>query len=135
MSENKDKNNEFENENIVETDEVSTEDSDVKKDETTVENSGSNDDSQYEKVCYVCRRPESKCGKLFDLPGNVTVCEDCLQKSFQSMQNMGMGVSISKEELEKLLNTPGVHMMTPEELRNEVPNNRNLRKKKNAKSF
>ena len=31
MSENKDKNNEFENENIVETDEVSTEDSDVKR--------------------------------------------------------------------------------------------------------
>ena len=129
MSENKDKNNEFENENIVETDEVSTEDSDVKKDENTVDNSNSNDESQYEKVCYVCRRPESKCGKLFDLPGNVTVCEDCLQKSFQSMQNMGMGVSISKEELEKLLNTPGVHMMTPEELRNEVPNKQKLKKK------
>ena len=79
MSENKDKNNEFENENIVETDEVSTEDSDVKNEETTVENSDSHDESQYEKVCYVCRRPESKCGKLFDLPGNVTVCEDCLQ--------------------------------------------------------
>jgi ATP-dependent Clp protease ATP-binding subunit ClpX len=45
------------------------------------------------------------------------------------MQNMGMGVSISKEELEKLLNTPGVHMMTPEELRNEVPNKQKLKKK------
>ena len=97
MSENKDKNEEFENENIVEIDEVSTEDSDKKTDDNSAQNNDSHVESEYEKVCYVCRRPESKCGKLFDLPGNVTVCEDCLQKSFQSMQNMGMGVSISKE--------------------------------------
>ncbi len=144
MSENKDKNEEFENENIVETDKVSAEDSDNKndqeviletsdKDEKSVDNSnnnsGDNNESEYEKVCYVCRRPESKCGKLFELPGNVTVCEDCLQKSFHSIQNMGMGVSISKEELEKLLNTPGVHMMTPEDLRNEVPNKQKIKKK------
>ena len=126
MSENKDNIEEIENENIEETD--TQEDKEVTVENT--DNNASKDDSEYEKVCYVCRRPESKCGKLFDLPGNVCVCEDCLQKSFQSMQNMGMGVSISKEELEKLLNTPGVHMMTPEELRNEVPNRQKLKKKK-----
>ena len=122
MSENKDNIEEIKDENI---DETSNQD----EKEVNVENT-SNDESEYEKVCYVCRRPESKCGKLFDLPGNVCVCEDCLQKSFQSMQNMGMGVSITKEELEKLLNTPGVHMMTPEELRNSVPERQKIKKKK-----
>ena len=60
MSENKDKNEEFENENIVETDEVSTEDS-VEK---TVENSDSHDESQYEKVCYVAGGSLLSAGRL-----------------------------------------------------------------------
>ena len=133
MSEKKDNFEEIKDENIEETESVDNQEvtvEDAKTSSENTDNNTSNDESEYEKVCYVCRRPESKCGKLFDLPGNVTVCEDCLQKSFQSMQNMGMGVSISKEELEKLLNTPGVHMMTPEELRNEVPNKQKLKKKK-----
>ncbi|MCR5429693.1 MAG: ATP-dependent Clp protease ATP-binding subunit ClpX [Eubacterium sp.] len=130
MSENKDNFEEIKDENIDETDAKDSSDTTVENTETSDKNSDSNNESEFEKVCLVCRRPESKCGKLFDLPGNVTVCEDCLEKSFHSMQNMGMGVSISKEELEKLLNTPGVHMMTPEEIRNEVPNKQKLKKKK-----
>lgn len=130
MSENKDNFEEIKDENIDETNEKDSSETTVENTESSDKNSDSHDESEYEKVCLVCRRPESKCGKLFDLPGNVTVCEDCLEKSFHSMQNMGMGVSISKEELEKLLNTPGVHMMTPEEIRNEVPNKQKLKKKK-----
>ena len=130
MSENKDNFEEIKDENIDETNEKDSSETTVENTESSDKNSDSHDESEYEKVCMVCRRPESKCGKLFDLPGNVTVCEDCLEKSFHSMQNMGMGVSISKEELEKLLNTPGVHMMTPEEIRNEVPNKQKLKKKK-----
>ncbi len=35
-------------------------------------------DDEYEKICYICRRPESICGKLISLPGNMDVCADCM---------------------------------------------------------
>lgn len=92
-------------------------------------NTNSNED-EYEKICYVCRRPESKAGKMIDMPGGICVCTDCLQKSFNSFQNLGMNVNISNEELEKLLSMPGVHMMTPEEFKNDIPNKQKLKKKK-----
>ena len=48
------------------------------------------DDSPYEDVCFVCRRPESVTGKQFKLPNNICVCNDCMQKSFDTMnQNPG----------------------------------------------
>ena len=83
--------------------------------DSNTDNTNSNED-EYEKICYVCRRPESKAGKMIDMPGGICVCTDCLQKSFNSFQNLGMNVNISNEELEKLLSMPGVHMMTPEEI-------------------
>nr|WP_302626571.1 ATP-dependent Clp protease ATP-binding subunit ClpX [uncultured Eubacterium sp.] len=93
-------------------------------------NDNKKDDDEYEKICYVCRRPESKAGKMIDMPGGICVCTDCLQKSFNSFQNIGMNVNISQEELENLLNMPGIHMMTPEDLRKTVPNKQKIKKKK-----
>lgn len=90
-------------------------------------NTGNED--QYEKICYVCRRPESKAGTMIDMPGGICVCADCLQKSFNSFQNIGMNVNISEEELKNLLNMPGVHMMTPDDFRKDIPNKQKIKKK------
>ena len=103
--------------------------------ETNSSNSGStenknNNEDEYEKICYVCRRPESKAGKMIDMPGGICVCADCLQKSFNSFQNMGMNINISEDELKELLNMPGIHMMTPEDFRRDIPNKQKLKKKK-----
>ena len=38
------------------------------------------DESEYEDVCFVCRRPESKAGRMFKMPNNICVCDDCLSK-------------------------------------------------------
>ena len=38
-----------------------------------------------EKYCFLCRRPESKAGPMIELPNNIHVCTDCMQKSFNSM--------------------------------------------------
>ena len=38
-------------------------------------------DDGYEDVCFICRRPESKAGKMFKMPGNMTICMDCMQKT------------------------------------------------------
>ena len=32
-----------------------------------------------EEICYICRRSESKAGKMLHLP-NITICNDCMQK-------------------------------------------------------
>lgn len=41
-----------------------------------------NGDDGYEKICYMCRRPESVTGRMVELAGGINVCTDCLQKSF-----------------------------------------------------
>ncbi len=44
-----------------------------------------NNNEDYEKICYICRRPESRAGKMVCMPGNLTVCPDCLQKAFDTI--------------------------------------------------
>lgn len=51
------------------------------------------DDDQYENVCYVCRRPESKAGKMISMPGNMHICSDCMQKAFDSFNQGGFDIS------------------------------------------
>ena len=63
-------------------DEVIVEDADIHSDDTS--------DDEYEKVCMVCRRPESKAGKMVTMPGNLTICPDCMQKMFSTMEQYGM---------------------------------------------
>ncbi|MCR4618681.1 MAG: ATP-dependent Clp protease ATP-binding subunit ClpX [Lachnospiraceae bacterium] len=42
-------------------------------------------ESDYEDVCFVCRRPESKAGKMFHLPNHISVCEDCMRKTMETV--------------------------------------------------
>ena len=43
-----------------------------------------------ESICYMCKRPESKTGKLISLANQITVCPDCMQKTFDSLSNGSM---------------------------------------------
>ena len=45
---------------------------------------------EYESVCMVCMRPESKAGSLIKLPGNMCVCADCLQKTIDMAESMNL---------------------------------------------
>lgn len=49
--------------------------------------SSQNGEEEYEKICYVCRRPESKAGPMITMPGNMCLCHDCMQKAFDSVTN------------------------------------------------
>lgn len=42
-------------------------------------------DDGYEDVCVICRRPESKTGKMFKLPNKITVCNDCMHKTMETV--------------------------------------------------
>ena len=33
--------------------------------------SGEQNKKEYEDVCFICRRPESKAGRMFHLPNNI----------------------------------------------------------------
>ncbi|MBQ8729607.1 MAG: ATP-dependent Clp protease ATP-binding subunit ClpX, partial [Lachnospiraceae bacterium] len=66
-----------------------------------------NDNDEYEKVCYICRRTESKTGKMIMMPGDMSICVDCRKKSFDTL-NDG---TIDYDSLMKFSNMPGVNFM------------------------
>lgn len=57
--------------------------------EETKENSTETKENGYEKFCQMCRRPESVAGKMMQLPNDFCVCNDCLQKTFDSINGGG----------------------------------------------
>lgn len=86
------------------------------------------DDDKYEKVCYICRRPESKAGPMMSMPGGMNLCHDCMQKAFDSVTQSGMDFS-------KLPNMPYMNMnmnlgeMPPTPQGTEIPKKQKIRKK------
>ena len=81
------------------------------------------DDDGYEKVCFICHRPESVTGKMIDLPNNITVCPDCMQKSFDAMTSGSI-------DLNRLMNMPGVQFLNMSDLENLQPKPQKIKKKK-----
>ena len=50
-------------------------------------NNNIDDNDEYEKYCYLCRRPESSAGPFISMPGGINICNECMQKSFDSFNN------------------------------------------------
>ncbi len=48
-------------------------------------NNDNNNTQEYEDVCNICRRPQSKAGKMIHIADGVCVCNDCIQKAIDSM--------------------------------------------------
>ena len=61
------------------------EDVEEEKKDTEAEKQTEEKEDEYEDVCFVCRRPESKAGKMFKLPNNICVCDDCMHKTMESV--------------------------------------------------
>ncbi len=66
------------------------------------------DEPDYEKICYMCRRPESKAGSMIVMPGDMCMCHDCMQKVFDSI--MGGKMDFSKIDFSKLSGMPLMNM-------------------------
>lgn len=96
-----------------------------KIDETkvTVENTDKKEDDEYEKVCFICRRPESMTGKMINLPNNISVCNDCMQKSFDIMNSGQIDYS-------QLMNIPGMQFINLSDVEQTVPKQQKVKKKK-----
>jgi len=83
-------------------------------------------EDEYEKICFICHRPESVTGKMIDLPNHITVCPDCMQKSFDAMTNGSIDYS-------RLMNMPGVQFLNLSDLENMAPPKTQKIKKKKEK--
>lgn len=42
----------------------------------------------FDEFCAMCRRPASKAGKLIHVAPNMAICQDCMQKTFDTMGQM-----------------------------------------------
>ena len=54
------------------------------------ENIKNDNSGGYEKICYLCHRPESKVEKMITIPNDITICSDCMQKTFDQIGMQGM---------------------------------------------
>lgn len=48
-----------------------------------------NKEQEYEEVCYICHRPESKVDKMFHLPQNISICSDCMERTLDTLSKSG----------------------------------------------
>ena len=94
-----------------------------KKQELASSGEKEDDGEKYEKICFMCHRPESVTGKMIDLPNNITVCPDCMQKSFDAMTNGSV-------DLNRLMNIPGVQFLNMSDLENMQPRAQKIKKKR-----
>jgi ATP-dependent Clp protease ATP-binding subunit ClpX len=84
-------------------------------DESKENTAGSRDGEggQKEKVCFICHRTESKAGKMITIPGGLTVCADCMQRSFDQMNDPKIRNMLNLSNLGNLRNFPGMGMVDP----------------------
>ena len=95
------------------------------KENTTT--SDTNNTSEYEDVCYICRRPESVAGKMIHIQNDICICQDCMQKTFDTMNNgtfnMGDFMNMNMGKM------PNISMINLADLQNAVPNKQKIKKK------
>ena len=101
------------------------------KDKNNIEKTGDgqveetkNHEDEYEKICFVCRRPETTTGKMIDLPNGISICGDCMQKSFDAM----MSGQIDYSQLMNM-NIPGVQILNMADMEQNIPKRQKIKKK------
>ena len=83
---------------------------------------------EYEDICYICRRPEHIAGKMIKIPNDICICADCMQKTFDSMNNTGFGMNdMMNMNLDKM---PNISMINLSDFPGFMPNSQRLKKKK-----
>ncbi len=85
-------------------------------------NNNDEDKDDYEKYCYLCKRPESSAGPFISMPGNMHICNQCMQKSFDALSNNPM----SFLDLSKMPNINLSEFMPF----NDLPKSQKVKKKK-----
>ena len=88
------------------------------------------DKDGYEDICYICRRPESKAGKMIKIPNNICICRDCMQKTFDSMSGSGFNLGDFNPANMGFGNMPNISMINLSDLQGMLPKSQQIKKKK-----
>lgn len=86
------------------------------------------EEDEYERYCFLCHRPESVTGPLIDMPNHISVCSDCMQKSFDAMASAPL-------DLSQLMNMPGIQFVNMNDMENQMPKRQRVKKKKEEKKI
>ena len=100
---------------------------DIEETAVTVDDHDKKDDDEYEKICFMCRRPESKAGKMISLPNNINICTECMQKSFDTMSSSNINYN---DLMNNIPNMPNISMIDLSTLQDQIPKKQKLKKKK-----
>ncbi len=90
-------------------------------------------DDEYENFCYICKRPESKAGKLIHVPNNICICRDCMQKTFDSMNQMSGFPGMDGINIGDMLSSgkmPNISFVNMSDLQGFMGNRQKVKKKK-----
>ena len=130
---------------ISEEDETSKESSDETSEEKTKDEKTTEEDydkdTEYEDVCFICRRPESKAGRMFKLPNHISVCSDCMHKTmytvsqfdYQGLLNSTSNMNNDKKESKRF---PNISFVNIADLQGDggIPNRQKLKRKKHKEN-
>ncbi len=114
-----------------------------KKEIQDVNTDGEKKESDYEDVCFICRRPESKTGKMFKLPNHITVCNDCMHKTMDTVSQFDYQGMLNNpsfvDDLNKNMNNqgfPNIRFVNLTDLQGEggIPNKQRVKKKKKGEN-
>ena len=88
------------------------------------------DDYEPEKFCTLCHRSERQAGKMIDLPNNIHICPDCMQRSFDSMNTQMQSGNFNYGDL---FNMPNISMIDLSSFQNQMGQQPKPKKKKSEK--
>lgn len=88
------------------------------------------DEQKYEDVCYMCRRPESKTGRMLHIPGmnNMCICIDCMERSFRVMDGSNYADLMQGMNIQDIF-PGGLNMDDMMNIQNQIPKKQKLKKK------
>ena len=87
-----------------------------------------NKNNDYEDICYICRRPESVAGKMIHIQQGICICNDCMQKTFDTMNTGGFNMGdIMNMNMGKM---PNISMINLADLQGGIPQSQKIKKKK-----
>lgn len=127
-------------EELEEDDELEEDEEDESDEETSLEEAkdAEEEEKEFEDVCFICRRPESKTGKMFQLPNHICVCNECMHKTMDTVSQFDYQGMLNDPNLftgKDGKGIPNISFVNLADLQGEggIPNKQKLKKKKEKK--
>jgi len=107
-------------------------------DASDTKKAGKSDNSDYEDVCFICRRPESKAGRMIRLPNHICICDDCMHKTMETVSKFDYQGMLNNPQFQNELDQmakqgfPNISFVNLADLQGDggIPNKQKLKKKK-----